>query len=357
MVFWQNIISPHQMDLLAELAKNNKVTLVVEQEIDEQRISQAWSTIVDKNIILIVKPSLMEIINLIKNNKSRVHFISGFFSYKLMTLVLFFTAFIKFPVYIISEAVESDTRKGKIKLKIRSFFAYFFKNKVKGIFATGKRSVDYFIKLGFTQERIHDYGYFVNINSRHELVNESVVSNIIFVGRLVQCKGINKLLESFSTLKETHSNYTLKIIGSGPLEKSLKEQAVSIGLTETDVTFTKNMPRNQVLTEIEKADLLVLPNVSDEGWGVVVNESLLLGTPVICSHFTGASVIINPKIQGKVIDVVNANNLVEAILNIKKYDRKSIIVEAQKRLLPSVISNYLLDIVAQKETAFTPWYK
>lgn len=355
-VFWQNIISPHQMDLLSELAKTNKVTLVVEQEIDEQRKSQAWSTMVDENITLIVNPNLIAIIKLIKSKKSAVHLFSGFFSYKLMSLALCVAAFFRLPIYIISEAVESDTFKGKLKLKIRSAFACFFKGRMKGVFVTGQRALEYFIKLGFSKDKIVEYGYFVDVQPKNYFMTERTTTNIIFVGRLIPCKGINKLLQSFSLLTKIDSSYKLRIIGSGPLEKQLKEEAVNIGLSESTVTFMKDMPRNEVLAKIEQSDLLVLPNVGEEGWGVVVNESLLLGTPVICSQFTGANVVINPNMQGKVIDITN-DELVDAILSMKQYDRKSVITEAQKRLLPSVVSKYLLDVITEKETTFTPWYK
>lgn len=355
--FWQNIISPHQIDLLSELAKNNRVILIVQKEIDEYRASQAWSTEVDSNIQLIISPTTRDIFNLLKRNKDSFHFFSGFFAYRLLIRAMLIAMLMRRNVYIISEAVESVSFKGKLKFYFRTLLMMFLKYRIHGILATGKRSETYFRGLGYFKNRIYDFGYFVNVNPKLVAAAEKNTKKLLFVGRLVQCKGINKLIAAFALLKKTDNEYTLDIIGSGELESSLKKQAKDNGLYGRGITFLHDMDRSQVLKKIEDAGILILPNTGEEGWGVVINEALLLGTPVVCTQYTGSNVIVNTKIQGKVIDINEENSLFEAILNLKTANKQAILNCARSRLLPKVICEYFHKITSGQQDVFSPWYK
>jgi glycosyltransferase involved in cell wall biosynthesis len=63
---------------------------------------------------------------------------------------------------------------------------------------------------------------------------------------------------------------------------------------------------------ISKSDLLVLPSYKD-GWGVVINEALMAGVPVVCSTNCGAQDLLDGCIRGETFEVGNAKQLAEVL--------------------------------------------
>jgi len=64
--------------------------------------------------------------------------------------------------------------------------------------------------------------------------------------------------------------------------------------------------------EMEKADVTLLPSRHD-GWGAVVNESLMAGTPVICSTACGAAELVRQPWLGTVFHVGRVDDLTKAL--------------------------------------------
>lgn len=357
LIFWQNIVSPHQVDLLQELAKIHDVTLIVEKKIDSYRSKQSWSTNVPENINLLINPSLSDVVSIVKKTDNATHIFSGFLAYKLVTFAFFLTIFLKKRIFIISEAIEYKTAFGKLKLRFRRCFSMLLRNNILGVFSTGLRSKNYFLKLGFRNNRIYDFGYFVNIKSQKKITPKRKYTKLIFVGRLTQDKGLRLLLDAFEKLTFLDSFYQLEIIGSGSLKQELKQLVDTNDNICSKVIFTEDLKRPNVLDKIEGADLLLLPNTGEEGWGVVINEALLLGTPVICTKFTGANVIVESCSQGIVLSNPKPIALAEAIVKMKNYDRQDIINKSNERIKPEIVSKYFTDVLANKSGSFTPWVK
>jgi len=113
--------------------------------------------------------------------------------------------------------------------------------------------------------------------------------DIVFVGQLVRRKGLDLLLRA---LADPHAfpGYRLTVVGSGPEETSLKRLADELALGR-QVSFVGNLDHAAVGTLIATHQMLVLPSRFD-GWGAVVNEALLAGTPVVCSDRAGASDLV-----------------------------------------------------------------
>lgn len=108
---------------------------------------------------------------------------------------------------------------------------------------------------------------------------------VLFAGRLVPEKGIETLLEAWR-LADLGSRAALALAGTGPLERRVREaipEATLLGQVSTE-----SLPALYAA-----ADLLVLPSIRTatftEPWGLVVNEAMLQGTPVIASDAVGAA--------------------------------------------------------------------
>lgn len=74
------------------------------------------------------------------------------------------------------------------------------------------------------------------------------------------------------------------------------------------VAFHPPVPMQRAREMIGEADLLVLPS-HKEGWGVVVNEALMCGVPVLCSTNCGAQDLLDGGARGQVFEAGNARHL------------------------------------------------
>jgi len=117
---------------------------------------------------------------------------------------------------------------------------------------------------------------------------------ILFTSRrLVYRVGVDKLLNTLTTLKQRIPDVWLAIGGRGPLETQLKQQATELGLND-HVKFLGFLPDDQLPIAYQAADLTVMPSQSFEGFGLAVVESLACGTPVLCTPVGGMPEILQP---------------------------------------------------------------
>ncbi len=135
---------------------------------------------------------------------------------------------------------------------------------------------------------------------------------ILYVGQLIPRKRVDLLLQAFSRLDEPSAR--LRLIGKGPQEQNLQALARQLGIADR-VTFVPGMPNAGIAEAMAAADALVLPSRFD-GWGAVVNEALMVGTPVICSNRCGASDVIDPGRNGYVFEAGNADALLQRLRSV-----------------------------------------
>jgi glycosyltransferase involved in cell wall biosynthesis len=123
-------------------------------------------------------------------------------------------------------------------------------------------------------------------NRKNSLETEWGISRpvILFVGRLVEDKGIRYLLHAFSEVVEEVPDARLVIVGKGPQEKELVKLQESLGLTE--VFFLGPVEAKHMPNFYAGCDVLVLPSIR-EPFGNVVIEAMAAGRPVIGSHVGG----------------------------------------------------------------------
>jgi glycosyltransferase involved in cell wall biosynthesis len=133
---------------------------------------------------------------------------------------------------------------------------------------------------------------------------------LLFVGRLVEKKGCDDLLEAFSLLPgELQTKSSLWIVGSGADAARLKAQSKSLGI-ENKVRFWGQLS-NHLLPELySSADLLVAPSVEaasgdTEGQGVVILEAFASGTCVVATRVGGITEVIEDGVTGLLVDPRN----------------------------------------------------
>lgn len=107
-----------------------------------------------------------------------------------------------------------------------------------------------------------------------------------YLGRLVDWKAVNLLLEAFvQVVKQTPA--VLEIIGDGEDRKALEAQAESLDLPDnSSVRFTGWLTQNQCAQRLAKADALVLSSLLECG-GAVVLEAMAIGLPAVATRWGG----------------------------------------------------------------------
>jgi glycosyltransferase involved in cell wall biosynthesis len=90
-----------------------------------------------------------------------------------------------------------------------------------------------------------------------------------------------------------------------------------------------NLQMNEIPKKISDSDCLVLPSHFD-GWGAVVSEALMVGTPVICSDNCGSSVVVRSSKFGYIFQNNNSQDL---YLKLKKMINKGKISRKKRAML------------------------
>ncbi len=143
---------------------------------------------------------------------------------------------------------------------------------------------------------------------------------ILFVGRLIEVKGLDDLLQAFQKVRKQHPDATLRIVGDGPLRPFLEALAAELGIQEA-VTFTGYLTGEALTREYLEASVFVLPSKVDrigqtETLGVVNIEALSYGIPVVASRIGGIPDVIQDGQTGLLFTPGNVEELAKKIARI-----------------------------------------
>jgi glycosyltransferase involved in cell wall biosynthesis len=136
---------------------------------------------------------------------------------------------------------------------------------------------------------------------------------VLFVGQFEERKGIDDLLAAFEQV--TDPDAELRLVGSGSLEEHIRQQING----RSRVTIVGHIPQDGLPAELERATCLVLPSVTtretNEPWGLVVNEAMHAGLPVVATDAVGAAVggLVRDGENGYVVPERNPQRLADAL--------------------------------------------
>ena len=134
---------------------------------------------------------------------------------------------------------------------------------------------------------------------------------VLGVGRVVEKKGFDLLLDAFGRIAPRHPDLGLVIGGSGSARDGLVTAATAAGLGER-VAFPGTLSRAQVAWVMGAAAVFVLPS-RIEPFGIVVVEALRAGCPAIVSTRGGANEIVRNGVDGIAADPCDTAALANAI--------------------------------------------
>lgn len=297
LVFWQNMVSIHQVDLLQALAERegHQVQLVADEVVPEWRSRAGWAAPQLKAVQLVVAPSLADARQMVAQAPEiSVHFVSGFDAYAgprqaLQLLLQLRVESRQGPSLVI--AFEQWDNRGwrgwlrslKYNSRVRSY----------------RRRVDAFLLVG-NRERanlgahsshvapVYPYAYFLDSPEEapaHERGTQQGPVRLAFVGRMVPLKRVDLLLTALA--RQDPARWTLDLFGDGEMIRTWREAARLRGLA-TRLTWHGAVSNEAVKQSLHGYDLVVLPSDYD-GWGTVVNEALQAGCRAVVSSGAGSS--------------------------------------------------------------------
>ena len=195
------------------------------------------------------------------------------------------------------ESTATDHQRGGWK---EQFKRWVF-GRCDGFFCFGEQSANYLINLGVAPVTILLRRNAVDNNALRVAYDRALPTraqqqqalglrpnNFVFVGRLIAFKNLPALLTSFAEARLQSANaadWGLILLGDGPEETALHQKVDESGLGDV-VRFLPGRPWFLVPDVLALSNVLVLPSIS-EPWGLVVNEAMACGLPVIVSNRCG----------------------------------------------------------------------
>ena len=244
---------------------------------------------------------------------------------------------------------QSGTLSGAFLKSYQPLIHHLLK-RVSAIIATSPNCVDTSPFLSRNRERCHIIPMPVDLTSL-EITPEDCVGSaakkygtfVLFVGRLVYYKGVRHLIDAM-----THINgVNLVVVGRGPLERELREQANKLEIDDR-VFFLGKVPDDALRLLYHGCRCCVLPSVAHaEGFGMVLAEAMSCAKPVISTELaTGTSYVNIEGVTGFVVPPGDAISLAERISRLINdevlYER----LGSQGR--SRVLKNFTKDIVVDK---------
>jgi len=137
---------------------------------------------------------------------------------------------------------------------------------------------------------------------------------VLSIGRLVNKKGFDVLIEAFNVVTKEIQDIDLIIAGDGP-ERDFLEKTIKKLNLEDRVKLYGLVNREEVLKLLKGCEFLILPS-REEAFGIVILEAMACIKPVVATRSGGPEEIIEDGINGLLVDKENFQELAEAITNL-----------------------------------------
>jgi glycosyltransferase involved in cell wall biosynthesis len=354
----------HQMPFLEHLQalSDAEVICIHAEDVPPDRLTLGWSR-PEASRARLLSAAEAGSFDLIENDDIHsLHFFSGLHCHPYVSARLREAIARNARVGMIAEAHDGYGIRGGLR-KLRSRLdSRRYSSRIAIVLAMGRLGVKWYRDAGFRPATIFPFAY---VSEPRQLPGTPFPPQprpftIAYVGQLIHRKGVDLLFQALASL--VHLPWRLEVAGVGPLETALKAAAHAGGFLDR-VVWRYAIPNEQVATMLGGCDLLVLPSRFD-GWGVVVNEALGAGTPVVCSDACGAADLVAKPVLGQVVAARSIADLATAIgervhSGSPSSAARGFIREHAERFSPRSVAGYFLDIVRSvwrnTEPPTVPW--
>lgn len=345
-LYMVNVPAPYMVNYFNELGKYCDLTVIFEKATSTER-DKSWSEYNFTNFRGIILKGLStavdmafcpQIIRYLKKDKYDF-IISSTMTTPTGILAIEYMKLRGIPYYLESEGGFAKDGKG-IKENIKKIVM----RGAQGYFSTTATGDEYFITYGADKNKIYKYPFTslydkdilmepvdqrekIDLRRRLGIEEERV---IITVGRFIYLKGFDVLIKSAAKLDK---NIGIYIIGGEPTEEYIKLKKECLA---ENIHFEGFKSKYELLNYYKAADLFVLPTREDT-WGLVINEAMACGLPIITTNRCIAGLELVDSENGCIIPTDSSQDLTDAI--------KKIIADKQK-----------IDYMGRKSLERIKWY-
>ncbi len=221
--------------------------------------------------------------------------------------------------------VESTTRDLRSGSRLVKFLKAKFMHQCAAFVVPGKSSFEFAMSYGAPEESIFTAPNAVDTKffaERADTVRRDAATHrrmlrlpsrfFLFVGRLVRDKGAFDLLQAYGTLSsQLRAEIGLVLIGDGAARLVLEQQAKAIA--PGTVRFPGFVQREQLASYYALAETFIFPTHTDP-WGLVVNEAMACGLPVISTSVAGCVAdLVEDRWNGRVVATGDSLQLASAM--------------------------------------------
>lgn len=323
-LFLTNVPSPYRVDFFNELGQFCDLTVLFEKETSSER-DASWRKYEFRNFIGIflkgksIKTDTAfcpEVVKYLKNPYDRI--ICTTFTDPTGMIAVQYMKNHKIPYYLEADGGFAKDGNG-IKEKVKKLFIA----GAKGYFSTGKSCDEYFITYGAERNKIIRYPFssLLEADLLKEPIQQDEKKNIrrllgikeekmvLTVGQFIYRKGFDILLKAVSELDGDIGVY---FVGGGPTEEYLQLQH-SYNLN--NVHFVGFKSKNELKEYYKAADLFVLPTREDI-WGLVIEEAMAYGLPIVSTNRCAAAEELVDDKNGRIVRTENPVELRRAMLEV-----------------------------------------
>lgn len=338
--------APYRVDVFKEISKVHETTIFFETNKDQNRSPEWFIKNSQLNFeVLDNKISKENYKKALKNIKQYDAVLAYDFYLKSAMIAQLICIFNKIPYFINCDGAFINNNF--IKKQIKS---YFIKN-ARGCFASGIHAKKYFMYYGAKENNIYIHD-FTSLH-REDILKERVSDKektelkeilgltgnkvVLSIGQFIERKGFDILLKSWMNLDE---KYELVIIGGGTLETEYLNFIKKNRFKNVKIIGFKS--KEEIKKYYKAADLFVLPTREDI-WGLVINEAMANGLPVITTNRCIAGLeLINNGENGFIIDVDDSKKLTNKIVRI--LEDSSLLIKISNNNLKKIKTNTVENI-------------
>jgi glycosyltransferase involved in cell wall biosynthesis len=266
------------------------------------------------------------IIKKIRAEKADIVIIHGW-AYFTNWLIFLFSFMFKAKIWMRAESpLNQELKKKKVVLFIKKLiFQYFVFKKISSFLYIGSQNKKFYKYYGVPEKKLIFAPYAVDNaffaaeyeklkNKKNELRKELKIPEkhivLLTVGKYIPKKRPLDIIEAFRLQK--NDKLSLVMLGEGQLRQQMEEKIIKGNIK--NITLTGFINQSEISKYYAVADVFILASTIGETWGLVVNEAMNFGLPVICSDMPGSAhdLIINNK-NGFVFQTGNIKDLAEYI--------------------------------------------
>jgi 1,2-diacylglycerol 3-alpha-glucosyltransferase len=260
---------------------------------------------------------LRKLISILNEVKPDVIVIAGYFHYAMLA-TLVWGLWNNKPAVLLSETTEYDVPRSRWRETIKTWIV----TKYKSALAGGNPHKRYLIKLGLPGDSIF-LGYDVVGNDTFHPDNIKHLSPplekpyFLSINRFVPKKNLLFLLSSYAAYRQIQGEDACDLVlcGDGHLRPIIEEEIALLGLKDV-VHLPGFLQQNELLPYFAHANCFIHASIQEQ-WGLVVNEAMAAGLPVLVSDHCGCCEdLVIEGVNGFSFDPENAGELTELMLKI-----------------------------------------